>query len=100
DFFVTLQSWAEGIDWSGAVRLDQVRLHANEALFHYAELLRAMPTTRQLHAGDQVARSIVALAGIELSLAELHAMAAKFLAETSEVIENLRASLVAKYHLD
>ena len=99
EFFTSLQDWADKADWPDAVRLDRARLRANEALFHYAELLRAMPVTRQFHAGDQIARRIVALAGIEQSLSDLHAMATRFLADTRQIIDRLRNRLCEKYQL-
>ncbi|MCG8417680.1 MAG: DUF885 domain-containing protein [Proteobacteria bacterium] len=100
EFFATLQDWAERVEWPDVTRFDQARARANEALHHYAATLRAMETTEQIHAGDHIARRIVELAGIELSLEELHMTATEFLAETSETIENLRQRLCDKYNLD
>ncbi len=100
EFFTNLQDWATKIEWPDVSRLDRARAHANEAIFHYAATLRAMPTTKQIHVGDEVTRGIVKLAGIEPSLQEIHKMAADFLAETTEVIETLRGRLCAKYKLD
>ncbi|MEM9491218.1 MAG: DUF885 family protein [Myxococcota bacterium] len=99
ELFGNLHAWAERISWPDATRLDQARFHANEGLHHYAARLRALPTTDQIHLGPDTARRIVALAGIEPSLEDIHRMAVDFLAETGQAIESLRVSLCDKYKL-
>lgn len=97
--FETVETWAEEQSFADLVRLKQARQSAESALLMYAEKLRAMPTTTQLHIGDEVARRIVSLRGIDKSFEELHLMAADFLAVTSSTIEELRTHLVKKYEL-
>jgi uncharacterized protein (DUF885 family) len=100
ELFANLQAWADRLGWSGAGRLEQVRIRANNALRDYIEHLGALPTTDHFHLDEKSARSIVSLAGIEPSLEDIHGMAVNFLAETGEVIEAHRERLCAKYELD
>src|SRR5690606_27291894 len=80
--------------------LPSARARAEAAMARYGERLRGLATTSQIHVGNDIARDIVALRGIELSLEELHRMAADFLARTRDTIETLRGRLGAKYGLD
>jgi uncharacterized protein (DUF885 family) len=57
-------------------------------------------TTDHFHLTEKAASSIVSLAGIEPSLNDIHHMAVEFLADTGEVIEELRERLCFKYGLD
>lgn len=97
--FATVQGWAEECQYPELARFKTARATAEAALITYSEKLAALPTTDQLHVGEDVARSIVRLRGIDKSFAELHSIATAFLAETSETIETLRAKLVTKYEL-
>lgn len=99
DLFANLHAWAESRSWPDAAALGAAIQRANQALDQYAQKLRAMPTTTHFHVGEDTARRIVALRGIELSLAELHDMATEFLAENLDTIETLRGRLVRKYSL-
>jgi hypothetical protein len=99
EFFETLHAWAVGERWPDATRLDRLRYRANEALADYAAKLEALPTTTALHLDEADARRLVALRGIEPSFEELHRFATRFLAETGEIIEVLRARLADKYDL-
>ncbi len=95
----TIESWAAEIGYAEIDRLKKARTSAEAALTQYVEKLRAMPTTTQLHVGEEVARRIVSLRGVEKSFDELHAMATNFLSETRSTIETLRTKLVTKYEL-
>jgi uncharacterized protein (DUF885 family) len=97
--FGTLVGWAEGEGFADVDRLKTGRAAAEQALEQYVTSLRGLPTTTQIHAGDDVARKIVALRGIEASLEDLHAMATRFLSDTKQTLETLRGRLVAKYEL-
>lgn len=91
---------ADDIGWADTGRLIAARERAEVAMVDYVARLRAMPTTTQLHVGEETARRIVALRGIDLPLEALHRMAADFLAETRATVEDLRRRLVAKYGAD
>jgi hypothetical protein len=99
DLFVSVSRWAGEIGWEGISRLEAARPRAEAALDAYAKALQELPTTAQIHVGEQVARRIVSLRGIDKSFAELHRIAADFLAETREIVEELRGRLVRKYRL-
>jgi len=99
DLFANLQSWADQVNWADAGRLEQAKTTAIDALHGYTKQLRALQTTVSFHLGEQSARSIVSLAGIEPSLEEIHHMAVEFLEETGEAIEELRQRLCNKYSL-
>lgn len=100
DLFETIEGWANSCQWPAIKRLQDARVGAEMALNEYATQLQAMPTTTQLHIGVADAQKIVALQGIELSLEQLHQMAADFLAKTRHTVEELRSRLVHKYGLD
>ncbi len=97
-FFANLQNWADDVGFADRAALQAARERAEAALTSYSERLRQMPTTTQLHVGDECTRELVALRGIELSLSELHQLARDFLAQEQEQIEDLRGRLVSKYH--
>lgn len=97
--FSTIVDWAKTCNYSGLDPLTAACDKAGQALAAYVVALEALPTTTQLHVGDEVARTIVSLRGIDKSLEELHEMARSFLAETQVTIEALRSKLVAKYDL-
>lgn len=98
--FATLSGWAEEVGWADRPRLEVARRAAESALEGYLQRLRSLPTTRQLHVGEETARRIVALRGVDKPLQELHAIARDFLARTRATIDELRRSLVARYDLD
>jgi uncharacterized protein (DUF885 family) len=97
--FETIESWAAEMGLAELPRLKKARAAAEAALVTYVTQLKAMETTTQLHVGDEVARRIVALRGVDKSFEELHQMATDFLAETTGTIEELRKRLVKKYEL-
>jgi uncharacterized protein (DUF885 family) len=100
ELFTDLQAWADRIGWPDAGRLRQTQQAATSALKSYVSQLEAMPTTDHFHLTEKAASSIVSLAGIEPSLNDIHHMAVEFLADTGEVIEELRERLCFKYGLD
>ena len=97
ELLASVHGRADDIGWGDTKRLVAARERAEAALADYVTRLRALPTTTQLHVGADTARRIVALRGIELPLEALHRMAAEFLAETRDTLEDLRQRLVAKY---
>lgn len=66
---------------------------------HYTGKLQAMPTTTNFFIGEEQARKLIQLRGIDKSLEELHSMAAKFLRDTATELEQLRRKLAGKYGL-
>ena len=100
DLFGNLLSWAKRIGFADTPRLQTAIEVAQPAIETYAERLRAMPTTTNLHLGPDTARRLVELRGIDLSLEELHTIARDFLAENRESVERMRVKLAAKYDLD
>ncbi len=96
--FATAEDWANKESFKEAPRLSQARQRAESALADYVERLKQLPTTRQLHVGDALAREIVANRGIDKSLEELHRIAKDFLAETYNTLETLRARLAERYN--
>jgi uncharacterized protein (DUF885 family) len=95
--FSTAEKWAEEEGFPDAPRLVSARQRAESALQSYLERLKQLPTTRNLHVGDAIAREIVRMRGIDRSLEELHDIAKSFLAETYETLETLRARLARRY---
>ena len=80
--------------------LRRASLTAREALSNYASRLASLATTREVHVGERNTARIVQLRGIDLTLDELCRTAKEFLAETSEVTDELRRRLTDKYNLD
>jgi len=99
-FFETIEQWAAQENWPDAARLTTACERAVAALDDYSTQLSELPTTLHFHIGDEDAREVVRLAGIDMSLEELHDMARDFLAEVAETIEASRGRLVEKYDLD
>lgn len=97
--FHTICSWAKEVSFVDLERLQRARENAEQALRDYVVKLRAMLTTTQLHIGEEEARRIVALRGIDKSFEELHLMATEFLSETRQTIEEHRVRLVKRYEL-
>ncbi len=98
--FQTLSAWADGEGWADAPRLRAARARAEEALASYSRRLSELPTTESVVVGEETARRIVALRGIEPPLEELHRYAKDFLAETTAAIAELRPRLAARHGLD
>jgi uncharacterized protein (DUF885 family) len=98
--FATLSDWAAAEGFGGLARLRAARAGAEAALSSYAERLRQMPTTSQLHLRDETARRLVELRGIDWPLERLHRTATDFLAETGGILDELRGRLAEKYDLD
>ena len=97
--FSSVEALAEEVAWADAERLSRARVTAQQALHAYAQRLAASETSDRLHIGEAMTRRSIELRGIELSIEELHGVATRFLAETREVIEELRQKLVLKYDL-
>jgi len=97
--FETIQNWAEEESWTDIKRLRQGRRDAHKAIAEYAQALKAMPTTTQLHVGDEVAQEIVRTRGVSLSFDVLHGIAKNFLAQTNEQLEELAERLIARYDM-
>jgi len=99
-FFGTLEDWSGRMGFEEHAALVTARKTAESALRDYAGFLQRCETHRQLHVGDDTARRIVALRGIDKSLEELHAIARDYLAENAADLEALRARLAQKYGLE
>lgn len=97
--FASVQDWASAVGWGQQSELTTACEAAIESVERYCEQLRQLPTTDDFHLGDENARELVRLSGIDLSLEELHEIARDYLAEVSEAIESSRSKLVAKYSL-
>ncbi len=95
--FSTAEDWAEREGFADTERLASARRHAESALSDYVDRLEKLPTTRQLHVGEAIARDIVRKRGIDKSLEELHGIAKDFLSATYETLEELRARLAKRY---
>ena len=98
-FFGVLDVWAEEVNWPDRGRLHRARESAQTAISRYVARLDSLETTDQFHIGDDHARELVRLAGIDLSFEEMHVTATDFLERTSAIIEETRNRLVAKYAL-
>lgn len=95
----TLTGWSEDVGFADHQRLCAARVATEAALERYLQALEALPTTEALHLDRADAQRIVDLKAVDRSLEDLHAMARGFLAETNEVIEELRGRLVVKHKL-
>jgi uncharacterized protein (DUF885 family) len=97
--FDTVEAMAAEEAWPEDSRLKTARASAESALTSYVERLKALSTTTQLHVGDEIAREIVRLRGIDKSLEEIHSLAKSFLADTQGELATLRVRLVKKHGL-
>lgn len=97
--FQTVSAFAEQAGYADAARLARAITGAEAALATYLAELEKLPSIREFHLGAATAKNIVKLRGIDLSLAELHAIARAYLARTGEQIERLRVDLCRKYQL-
>jgi len=95
----TLVAWGDELAFPDKARLRSVADQAISALASYRVRLAAMPTSTNIHLGDEESRRTVALRGIELPLEELHGIARDFLARTHETLDDLRARLVHRHKL-
>ena len=98
-FFASLCAWGDAVGYADAPALDRARRKAEAALTRYADGLRALPTTTQLHLGRELAEEFVRTRGIEQPLEWLHHTAKAFLAKNDATVETLRDRLVRKYEL-
>lgn len=97
--FDNLQGWAASAEWSDHGRLQRACASAWDALQSYMTRLQALPTTRHFALDQTAAQRVVDLKAVGMSLDQLRDMAARYLADTAEEIEQLRGRLVAKYEL-
>jgi len=97
--FETIQNWAEEESWTDVGRLRQGRRDAHVAIADYAQALKAMPTTKQLHVGKEIAQEIVRTRGVSLSFEELHGIARDFLGKTNQQLEALAERLIPRYEM-
>lgn len=97
--FDSVVAWSDAVTFADRQRLLRARAAAEQALEAYGARLAAMPAGAGLHLSEADARRTVELRGIDLDFSTLHAIAKKFLAETSETIEALRVQLAEKYRL-
>ena len=100
ELFAATVAFAEEIGWSNRGALEQAVATSRGALGRYRGRLEELETTTRIHIGEQAARRLVKLRGIEQSLEELHGIAREFLAETRETLYDLRGRLAPKYGLD
>jgi uncharacterized protein (DUF885 family) len=91
---------SEGEGWADHRRLVAAADRCREAFARYTAGLGQLETTTALHIGDEQARELVRLRGIEPTFEQLHRIAAEFLAETRAQLEELRGRLAPKYDLD
>ena len=98
--FDTLEGWSKEVSWEQHDRLLRARAGADAAIAAYRDALKGLPTTTQFALGAEEAQRIVDHKAVGMSLAELHTLAADFLARTRDEIETLRGRLVAKYGLE
>lgn len=99
ELFQTIHDWAAAEKFPAIEQLAAARRQAEAALLQYTEKLKALPTTANFFIGEDQARKLIQLRGIDKSLAELHAMATEFLRDTAAELEQLRSKLASKYGL-
>lgn len=99
ELFQTICNWAVEEKFPEVERLAVAQKQAEAALTQYVEKLKALPTTANFFIGEEQAKKLIKLRGIDKSLEELHEMAAKFLSDTAAELEPLRRKLIDKYGL-
>lgn len=99
ELFQNIYNWAKEEKFPATERLATAQRHAEVALNQYVESLKEIPMTTKFFIGEDQARKLVQLRGIDKSLEELHAMATKFLRDTAAELEQLRSKLTNKYGL-
>jgi len=97
--FQTVSAFAGQAGYADTARLARAIADAEAALQSYLVDLEKLPSIREFHVGAATAKNIVKLRGIDLGLAELHAIARAYLARTGEQIERLRVNLCQRYQL-
>lgn len=100
ELFQTIYDWAGKEKYPEIERLAAAQRQAEAALDQYLKKLKELPTTTHFFIGEEQARKLVQLRGIDKSPEELHAMATEFLRDTAAELEELRGRLVAKYKLE
>ncbi|MBI5398880.1 DUF885 family protein, partial [Candidatus Woesearchaeota archaeon] len=99
ELFKTIHDWAAGENYKDIARLSQASDHALNALHNYCINLSAMQTTRQFALGEEQARKLVSINGIDDTFEDLITMAKEHLEENTAIIENLKRKLIHKYQL-
>lgn len=99
DLFDSLQQWAESVAFTEREVLAQRIAKARQAIAQYLQALSALPTAEDFALGEEQARRLVALSGIELSLESIHQHTREFVADTLDSLEQTKTRLVAKYDL-
>ena len=94
-----IEAWAAELDWPDLGRIRRAGDTARPAISNYIHKLRSIETTDRFHIGDENARKLVRLAGIDMSFEDMHAMAADFLDRTFATLEESRCHLVEKHGL-
>ncbi|ADN76668.1 protein of unknown function DUF885 [Ferrimonas balearica DSM 9799] len=97
--FQSIQQWAEQVTYSDQPALQHNITSALDAIAAYRQGLDALPTATDFTLGEENARTLVALNGIELSLEQIHQHTRDFVADTLANLEQLRQTLVARYQL-
>ncbi|MCB9743343.1 MAG: DUF885 domain-containing protein [Alphaproteobacteria bacterium] len=95
----SIEAWAAHVDYPRLDALTDARLRAEHALHDYRTRLATMPMNTDFHIGEDAARKLVGLRGIELTLEELHRIAGDFLSDNRDAVETLRGRLAQKYDL-
>ncbi|MEY3212445.1 MAG: hypothetical protein RIT28_2926 [Pseudomonadota bacterium] len=95
----TVERLAEEVHYPRLDALRAARAVAEAAISRYAEALRTLPTTTNLHIGVAQTERLLRARGVTLSLDELHQLARDFVARNREEVEALRARLVRRYGL-
>jgi len=99
DLFGTLEEWARSEAWPDAPRLAAARRDAEPALRAYSDRLGALPAVDGFHVGDDCARRLLELRGLEKSLDDLRGMARSFLERNRDEVAALTVRLNDKYGL-
>lgn len=100
ELFATVKRWGQEQHWADVPRLQRANDAARIALESYAAELLELPTTSRFAIGEDAARRRVALRGLDSSLEDLQRLATDFLRENQATLDDLRARLVERHHLD
>ena len=99
ELFDDIYNVAENEDYPQLRRMEKARDKLNLELRKYKKKLRAMPTTQNIVIGDEQARELVRLNGIDTTFEEMHVMAKDFFEENKIYLSELRQRLVERYKL-
>lgn len=99
ELFGHLEAWSASEAFADHERLVRAGAKAQGALTSYHQRLGELPSTPDIHVGEEAAEAIIRSRGVFLSPAELHGVAKDFLKKIAEQLEVLRGRLVSKYDL-